>query len=271
MAIQFNLHQGMKAKEIVKELRGKIAGESRMETVVLLMSWENNPIFQTDKLELKNRVEIVSDNGKYALLLEYKLHGGNIMSIFWLTGINDEGTYFLRPLEGIPEQTLRDFDKILSWLDKKDMGFTRIQGDILVGFIAEVNDHVHSKCASLPCFPDYKLSERKSFRLPPNDSHREWTDWYHMHAYAKQTNADRWGNGNRGINFGEHRITTDGLILTPNQERLFALEPLVIVGQQFVMKHPEHGTVTVEIPKDHYAVLVSQRGRDEIASRGTFD
>lgn len=189
---------------------------------------------------------------------------------YYLAGINDEGSYFLRPLQGITQdKTCGSLDELLGWLNKEDVGYTkRIQGDVVIQFIRKKDNKEFANDAfgrtrgviERIFFP--RLVEWK-YRLPANGSNREWTDGMYR---ASNSALKR-------IEFGEHNITLPkrGLIVTPHRRGLFALEPLVIDAPRFVMQHQEHGRLVIDIPKKHYAVLASQRGREEITAHGTFD
>ena len=252
--------------------------------VIPIFDHENQPLREQHQRESRprNNFEVVRQwpGHNYALLrktLSYYEVGENGKERayrhavnYYLAGINDEGSYFLRPLQGIPQdKTGSSLDELLGWLNKEDVGYTkRIQGDIVIQFIRKkdskefVNDAFGRTRRVIERIFFPRLVEW-NYRLPANGSNREWTDG----MYRASNSALR------RIEFGEHNITLPkrGLIVTTHHQGLFALEPLVIDAPCFVMKHQEHGRLVIDIPKKHYAVLASQRGREEITAHGTFD
>jgi hypothetical protein len=50
------------------------------------------------------------------------------------------------------------------------------------------------------------------------------------------------------------------------------LEPVIVDGGNvIVFEHPQHKRVEIKMPEEHYAVIVSQRGRDPIARHADWD
>lgn len=201
---------------------------------------------------------------------------GGLVKKFYLAGINDEGLYFVRPLQGIPISKIRDIDALIGWLNKSDAllwpsytgiyGYKdRVQGDILLMFVPYKSDGVQNKQ-----FKKNMIGKvtHVSYRLPKNGNNKGFTDWYHVSSSRLP----------KHLSFGDHVIdiakNLNGHIAQPHMTGFFAIEPLVVDipdGGTFTMTHSEHGKKTIEVPKDHYAVLASQRGRDEITGHGVFD
>jgi len=226
------------------------------------------------------RPKLVGKADKYALILEYGIAEddiyapgkefkkgvtkpmvpkGGLTKSFYLSGINDEGQYFVRPLVGMPIEIIRDIDRILSWLNKVDLKYhERIQGDIVVRFVkATPHNKQHKK-------NHMGKPTHVSFWLPKNGNNKGYTDWYALNSVRLEKRRD----------FGGHdvKITSEkGFMVVPHKTGFFSIEPLIIDAPEFTLTHPEHGKRTVQVPEGHYAALASQRGRDEITGHGVFD
>ena len=303
MNVVYNLSRGMKTVQLLSELHGRTQGENQRERALLFAEWEKTPEVKVkgfwDSKECVNvekklpKAQVVLEYpGNYALLQEYHIADadivkgttqsvglpvypnrdtkttlvkkGEIFTKFYLAGVNDEGLYFVRPLQGVPVQVLRSIDNLLIWLNKTDIGYTeRVQGDICMR-IMPYNTHLAESKQN----KQYKKNAfgkitHVSYRLPKNGNNKGFTDFYHLESPRLINN----------LNFGDHRIKINGPghMAIPHKTSMFAIEPLIVDAREFTMTHPEHGSRTIQVPEGGYAVLASQRGRDEITSHGVFD
>lgn len=189
---------------------------------------------------------------------------GELLKRFYLIGINDEGMYFVRPLQEVPLDKIKSIDALLAWLNKTDLGYTkRIQGDIVIRFMEKNRDNLQYKHRLGETVGKALFLAKRSYRLPKNGNNKGFTDWYMPTSTSLR----------RELNFGDHRIKVigRGRIALPHMSGMYAIEPLVVDAKKFKMTHSEHGELIVEVPAGHYAVLGSQRGRDEITGHGIFD
>lgn len=164
-AIKFNLKKGMKDDVLLKALQGKISGETRQEIQQ----------FMSRSMEDETIHEILLIEDKYAIVLKRERKDILIPSLplqkketsntptrvfspalpmiskeethtiektesineYYLAGINDEGYYFLHPLEGfethfMPHNRFPTMKEVLAWVNREDEGyFGRIQGDMV--------------------------------------------------------------------------------------------------------------------------------------------
>lgn len=153
MTIDFNLVKGMSGEDILTELNGRVSGETR-------------ELYQTFATPAKNHADVFKDqlhkiiatgeaNGQQFAIIE-KIHtfaavdnvGKVIKDVvspnrvkviktersYFLSGINDEGTYFVHPLEYDSIKTYwrtGDMQMVLDQINRTGDGFDRIQGDVL--------------------------------------------------------------------------------------------------------------------------------------------
>lgn len=148
----------MSGKDILNELDGKVSGETR-------------ELYQTFHDPAKSHIEELSKdlhkvigtgeaNGQTFAIIEKintnvsitgEVEGKNIYLTnkrkifktdrsYFLTGINDEGTYFVHPLDNDSVKTwwrTGDMQQVLDGVNRTHDGFVRIQGDVLVKEYAE--------------------------------------------------------------------------------------------------------------------------------------
>lgn len=161
--IKFNLHKGMKGQEVLAELNGKVSGETR-ELYQAFAQPGPHHVMNEDPLH-----RVIADDGKYAIIekihttakimhsdgvrqqinefgvIQYDSSDRPYKTIvtdrsYFLTGINDEGTYFVHPMD---EESIKYYWKTgsvpetLDVINKVADGYTRMQGDVLVKFIPE--------------------------------------------------------------------------------------------------------------------------------------
>ena len=228
LAVVFNLREGMSAKDLLFEIRGKIAGENQGQILQ----------FEAQLRETKKSIPTLSikvDNENQTAIIRVtptKVDGLGLpeygVSKNYVMGISDEGKYFAHEIEGVPAR-VHSMGALVDWMNRVDEGFTqRVQGDMLLQFV--------------PLRQGAPEDEPDEIYL----SHRPV-----LSAFAREKEA---------AVFGNHRI------LTPKGTRVGSsfhdgVEYLVLQGQQFIMLHPEHGMKQVRIPFNHAAVVTYQRGR----------
>jgi len=156
MTIKFSLRKGMKPDAILNELNGKVSGETRQ-------------LYQAFREPAKRHATILGDplhkvigtgtaNGqKYAIIEKINTHSsldrvytksiedgkqyevGKVKSIktdrsYFLSGINDEGTYFVHPMDAECIKiywSTGNMQNVLNRINRTAEGFSRIQGDVL--------------------------------------------------------------------------------------------------------------------------------------------
>lgn len=175
-AIKFNLKKGMKDGVLLKALQGKISGETRQEIQQFMCrSTENETTHEIllveDKYaiilkrELKNivipmmppqRKEIHNTSTrvfspvlpKICKETTYTIEKTEPMNEYYLAGINDEGYYFIHPLEGfeahfIAQNRFPTMKEVLAWVNREDEGyFGRIQGDMVYKYV-HINENYY--------------------------------------------------------------------------------------------------------------------------------
>lgn len=160
--IPFNLHKGMRGNEVLSELHGKVSGETRE----LYQTFSNPGPHHVMKEDPLHRV--IDDDGKYAIIekihtttkimhtekpyqnpfdpsvaypaSDVKYKSTSTDRSYFLCGINDEGTYFVHPMDTDSIKHYWKTGSISSTLDvinKVEEGFLRLQGDVLMKFIPE--------------------------------------------------------------------------------------------------------------------------------------
>ncbi len=230
MKIEFNLHKGMTPKEIFAELKGRVSGETRQEMQQFYQRVVDVREADDDGvLRLGPTHEIVASDGEYAVI---RRNDGS----FYFCGINDEGKYFVHRMDGAPFSFAMDMtsmEPVLNWVNRVDEGFVmRVQGDILIQFV-----------------PKHWLHQERSSNY-----------WSFIPEPPSVLHSDSYFVGlHKSVRLGNHNISTDGEIFS--QTSLLTL----VLGTQVVLQHPEHGIKTVDIPKDHMAVLAGQNGRFGVA------
>ena len=144
--IEFDLKKGMSGADIVRVLHGRVSGESAMEV---------KPFFEDSELQFTEsdplEREVVESNDDYALVVRRKKEHATIntdegkphkskeitfrMSKY-MSGVNDEGKYFLHGIDMIPATIPDNIEAINDWMNRVDQGYvTRIQGDILCQYL----------------------------------------------------------------------------------------------------------------------------------------
>lgn len=237
MTIQFKLETGMKDDQLYKELEGSVSGESLQEVQQILKP-NHDHIKEENPYPLH---EVIMSDGEYAIIKKTWARKDIFNQLvitneyFW-SGINDEGKYFIHPLEGfwIQNDHKIKIDDVVSWACRHDEGFcTRIQGDILLQFLSK------------------------------GDAEQDMEGYLNKINIGNDTGSrtvylslekDKQQQPRNQISLGNHKISTDGVICS-------GLDYIVLQGKTMMLQHPQHGLIEKDIPKDHIAVIASQRGR----------
>jgi hypothetical protein len=192
---------------------------------------------------------------KSTYLVDYQTeHAHNTRD--YIAGINDEGRYFVHPIDRIynASKNVYDFEEMINYLNRTDQGFSkRIQGDLLLQFI--------------PITRETRHYTEGDYRMHYESPGRNWNLRYDadVRIFVSREGVDV-RDLPKSISLGNHTVSTDGLVLpTKNRDYL-----IVDCGSQVVIQHPQHGIVVENIPKHHYALITGQRGRDlRIESHGS--
>ena len=175
----------------------------------------------------------------------------------YLAGFNDDQKYFITRIERMPEHVYEEAIRaenvmpIVNWINKADMGFTRIQGDILYRLVP----------LELPSYG--RILEARTLKFQLSDALTLEFDLLNSIAPPDPRNE-----------FGRHALITVRAaamsITEPNiLDRTTILDSyqdnedqyrLVFGTQELLMKHPEHKDQVLETKGDAI-LLTHQRGK----------
>jgi len=259
-AFEFKLRVGMRDLDVLRELKGKVSGETKQETVKLLA-----PSVGSEMAHF----EILQATEEYAILRKWIGEPKPFVEEYYLSGISDEGKYFMRQLSA--EAITKPMDELLQWINRNDELFAiRIQGDVLLQFRSCGNRRINTPIIGSWSPLSTRLDEE--LRLLENNANFQARARipfpvvlnqgliraeYNLPSYNLTSFDLR--EHHIEANLGNHHVTVNGW--------LFINLPYVVLdGDSFTMQHFEHGLKTIEVPKGHYAILASQRGRTLNAS-----
>lgn len=175
----------------------------------------------------------------------------------YIAGINDEGRYFVRPLGNIAQDKLAGIESAVDWLNRADRGFWRIQGDLVVKFVSYRNNRLAVAGRKRTTFM-FRLGISANDGDAVEEMAAKNNDFSRPLMHLRQD--DFLHNERR---FGNHSVVVQGwpeeVIVSPAFDGPI-MEPMVVQGDELELHHIEHDTVYAKIPKNHYAILVSQRG-----------
>lgn len=244
----FNLKEGMIDEVIYDNLNGKIQGESTQQVQQFFFPRQLN------NKDLPKPLHVVTkSNDEFAVIKK----NSSFVSAqqYYLSGINDEGTYFVHELpsyENIDQMTL---DQILKDVNLKEYEFERIQGDLLVKFFSFdtiINQERDYKIDRRKFYePKQKLIDIYPWVFNPNlDTHLQYgisggfTQFFE--TYKKKLKI-----------FNNHVLSVkNGRIYEQAHHGQFA-----IMGESFTLKHNQHQMKLVQIPRRHYAVITTQKSQ----------
>ena len=260
--LEFGLTKGMTGRDIVTILKGHVSGETAQELVPFFAESEI-PFKESDPQER----EVLESNDDYALLArrrkthamvndaDGKPHKGKEITFSmskYMSGINDEGKYFLHEVDMAP-RTVQTLDQMNDWMNRIDQGYvSRVQGDILYQYLLK---STNMQIIIQPNYSGYFVnrryvssSEQKTF---------ETKIYLFPNGMQAQMNPSLSPNITNSIQIGNHRLSTDGTILVSQTS-----EPEIIVdGKWAILQHGQHGLKKEEIPDGHLLLLAPQRGR----------
>ena len=287
MAVKFQLRKGMRDGELIDMLtkgRQRIgaAGETSEAVVEMLEQTESQLDYQ-EMFDVQGgngaagepSIEVLKCSSQYAILRHNRWSyrdnfrtGALVADLerteYYVAGINDERHYFVRQLAGIPESKLVTSGKAVDWLNREDQGFHRIQGDLVIKFMPYSRYNRLAQSHNGRRRYRYRLGIASSGSSHHHQGRRRQLEdrAFMQDDYSKVLRPfiDDWIH----TDFGNHTVSVEGdreVMLAPSlQGRGKIMEPLIIEGEELVFEHPEHRAVAVEMPEDHYAVLMSQRG-----------
>ena len=278
---KMRLHKDMTSADIINEMCGRTSGETRQE-IQQIFKDDTIPNSQTQNMIERARKYLgeamrtvphlqVLDIGEvdghvYALVRKGILTNAwpsesvHYSSRYFIVGINDEGFYFIHPLEsykGIVEY--KTVKEMVDWMNRKHDGFVgRLQGDVL-----------------------FKLIDASKWKvvLSTIKSNTDYgADGHELIYYNTQLRLYQDPNALRDLNeidLGCHKIMCLGKITRETcynhsyNDQLFSY--WVIESDQVVLTHPEHEQVKMDIPKNHIMVIAPQDGRSARESRSQFE
>lgn len=250
----FNLRVGMTNHEVYAELHRKTAGETEQEVKFLLSPDHSEGVKTLVKRAIDifgvnmigPALEVVEANERYAVIKKTRLYNydGDLRKdiIYYLTGINDEGYYFVHAIEDptlpdegtMPKGDTHHLERLVDYINRTADGFKRLQGDVLYKFqyIDSSADNIYE--------PYYKvrLTENVNTSRPK----------YKLTRPLDEPVLEPIQLGNHLIYHTGHTWGQDGYE--------------IILGTKVIMKHPQHKDVTLDIPRGHAAILTHQRSRN---------
>lgn len=130
---ELTIHEGYRYDNDTKDVTVTLKEKKAIESAVDQLGKESYKIILNDKennywLILKRTITMVADLSKFTVTVDHN---------YYLSGFNDDGKYFITQLERMPMHVLstalykNDVTNVVEWMNKADMGFKRIQGDIL--------------------------------------------------------------------------------------------------------------------------------------------
>jgi hypothetical protein len=200
---------------------------------------------------------------------------------YFLCGINDyDKLYFLHPISSVPEGLIiraKSHDDVMSvvkWCNKEDLGFEgRIQGDIIYAEIEpRLSKIIVDKDYIDEVIYDFTVGKKKMFiRINLKKCLKEkfrannWPqDLKNLIDYMKYLFPQEYKKKHL-----KHELFTDGIIARisvgklPGKGDKWSLVDLfntyVILGSEFVICHPEHPPVKIQIPPDKALLISAQR------------
>lgn len=238
--MDFQLRKGMKGEELLSVLRGHTSGESRQELVAF---------FETSKVEenpLPSHEVFLADE-TYALILKRHVRKNGwghlvVWNEYFLSGVNDEGRYFVHTTNGAPEPS--SLEDIVAWVNRADMGFSRrVQGDILISYWHEANIRASGSERTITV----PISHTGNSAVRSQDvPMKEGITWNGLGSVERLP-----------LYLGNHKLSSDGKVFLMQGSDTM----IVVLGKELILEHPEHGMVREKIPDNHYAVIAGQRGR----------
>lgn len=276
---KFGLRGTMTNDEIVAELHGRVSGETAEE----IAPFFSKPLAGLEWRDAQQAERLVlEEDGEHALLARFSRTLDPILGKFpvdkveyWLSGVTDEGTYFLHPItqrpvtrSGLVAPTL---DAIVAWVNRTDQGFSgRVQGDMLIKFEAHpVQTFGGETVRARPRWTPELQNPPQDPRASSGRVQTAWT-WDSTNWQTRGYTLEGTGSGDRlslnpadrnlqpskSVRLGNHRLSTDGWCFVDQQSGF-----VVVDGDDLILQHPEHARVERKIPKGHYAVVAPQRGR----------
>ena len=246
----------MKGDDLLNELRGRTSGESRQELVQFFTKLVD------PEVPLPSH-EVLLEDGEHALIVKRHIgrDGMNQLAInnaYFLSGVNDEGRYFMHPASYLFASNT-SLEDVVTWLNKADEGYSeRIQGDVLVQYLATAPivraiEVARSDPNGRYGAPGINLELRNSRPQlgqqtvqPPSNIRFE--------DLVPHTE----------IRLGNHVLTTTGSAFVDRygaRVLLIGLKDNKSQAFQFMLQHPDHGIKTVEVAEGHAVLLAGQRGR----------
>lgn len=247
--ISFELKQGMIDQEIYNLLDGKISGEGTEQ--IQLFMYPRHEDFK-DKPEVLHSV--IKSNEKYAIIKKAKTLWSQVQ--YYLTGINDEGWYFLHDLPNDVQPEKNSIDDILKRINFVNDGFERIQGDILLRFI-DMDDLEIIEEAT----PQFTYTFKGFFKKNIVDKKINPISLYPKTVKIQKPFYGMFFDSSYYIgHIGNHKV------LLKNGKSLHrpGNNSILIFGESFSLKHNEHRFVEYDIPKRKVALLTMQQSRTKL-------
>lgn len=202
-----------------------------------------------------------------------------------LCGLNsDDEKYFLHPLINVPDELINktknhgDIISVVKWCNKEDLGFERLQGDIV---FAEIEPRI----SEILAHKDYIDEVIYEFTIGKSTKMRIGLNFYSQpgvkftvgnwqHDLKSLVSFIKIRSEQQDTTIGDrHELKTDGIITRLLNERLSSemqrwssverFNTVVILGSELIVRHPEHPTVKKQIPTDKALLLSMQRGSED--------
>ena len=261
--IQFNLKNGMKDSEIYSELMGKIQGESLEQVQAFYYPKDNPTITKPEPLH-----QVIKSNGKYAIIKK----NWDVMGFtkYYISGINDEGTYFVHELPKYADVEKLSLEEILADINLQESEFERIQGDLLIKFYPKKTITVST--SSEVRYKIVKGAGMFGFLKPKKviDEISLFPEVINLGDKVKKEIGLQWDiYYNRFTDsmsiFNNHKLSVEKGVIFEQIDDLCYLA----FGDSLRLTHNQHGLESIKIPKEYYALIIPQKSGRIGKARGT--
>lgn len=277
----------------------KISGESTQEVILF-----KEPEKGHQQLEGTLLHNVILTNKEYMIIAKAFTKIDPFDKIYeswsyYISGLNDEGRYFIRPLKNFPfekyvgnqKPTIED---IVNWMNRSDEGFdTRIQGDVLAKFVNVEDTSLDNKRTQKRTIDvsdrALQLRERERALTSPQSQLTPLAftsvpkelgyGFYQPQQSRKPKRPQSLFSGMFQVSDGENTISVEGIKYSEitdsplklgnhklfTEGKIFASKvvPFIcVLAESLILQHHEHAVKELVIPDKCVVILAAQRGRD---------
>lgn len=269
--IEFNLKIGQVNDQIYQELKDKVSGESSQQmaefyypnTEVEKRRWQAPEIMH----------EVINADEHYAVIQK----NWSVMEEkrYYLTGISDEGFYFVHEIPDTLVQRQLTMQQLVDAVNMKDQGYERIQGDVITKIVpvsefqiheaAEMQFRKKKKAKLVGFFKREQLVETDEMEVIPESLYpKTLHDFQHKYNSSLLFAVTEYKSGLGQVEmstipiFTNHRLTVkNGKIYSRNSGSDGST--YVVMGESLELIHNEHSPQTIHIPLGHCVVITTQQ------------